>query len=101
MSPLFTSRAAIYVVGGGAGCTASWPLGKIELDSTSLRLCTPFRDFCFTLVHIDCVRVRLLGAVIEHHEPGVPSLVSVGGIFLFRRLRAAVQKFEIPLVLKP
>jgi hypothetical protein len=83
------------------GCTASWPLGKIELDSTSLRLCTPFRDFRLTLVHIDCVRSRFFEVVIEHREPGVPSLVSIGGIFLFRRLRAAVQRFEIPLVLIP
>ena len=83
------------------GCTASWPLGKIELDSTSLTLWTPFLDFRLSLVHIDCVRARLLGAVIEHHEPDIPSLVSVGGIFLVRRLRAAVQRFEIPLVIIP
>ena len=83
------------------GCTASWPLGKIELDSTSLRLWTPLRDFRLRLVHIDCVRARLLGAVIEHREPGVPLLVSIGGIFLVRRLRAAVQRFEIPLVIIP
>ena len=94
MAPFFTSRAAIVVCGNRVYCQASWPFGKITLDSTSLTLYTPLRNFRLSLANIDSIRVRLLGVVVEHHEPGIPPLVSIYGIFLARRLRTAARNLQ-------
>ena len=95
MSPLFSSRAGISVVGGRAFCGASWPLGKITLDAEALTVDGLFRSYRVRVADIDRVRRGLLTVYVEHHAPGVPGLVRLWGIRLFARLREAIQRHQL------
>jgi hypothetical protein len=94
---LFSSRAGISVVGGGAFCRASWPLGKITLDAEALTLEALFKSYRLRVVDIDRVRGGSLTVDIEHHAQGVPGLVQLWGIRLFGRLREAIQRHHLSI----
>ena len=95
MSPLFSSRAGISVVGSGAFCRASWPLGKITLDAEALTVDALFKSYRLRVTDIDRVRRGLLTVDVEHHAPGVPGLVRLWGIRLFARLRDTIQRNQL------
>jgi hypothetical protein len=95
MSPLFSSRAGISVMGGGVSCSASWPLGKITLSAEALTMDTLLKSYRLRVTDIDCVRRALLSVEIKHHAPDVPGLVRVWGIGLFGRLRETIQRHQL------
>jgi hypothetical protein len=95
MSPLFSSRVGISVVGGGAFCRASWPLGKITLDAEALTVDALFKSYRLRVADIDRVRRGLLTVDVEHHAPGVPRLVRLWGVRLFARLRKAIRRHQL------
>jgi hypothetical protein len=95
MSPLFSSRAGISVIGGGVLCSATWPLGKITLDAETLTIDAIFKSYRLRIVDIDYVRGGLFTMNVEHHSPDVPGLVRLSGIGLFGRLREAIQRHQL------
>jgi hypothetical protein len=95
MVHLFSSRAGIVVIGGGVYCSASWPLGKITLDTTSLTINALFMSYSLSIAQIDRIRGGFLGIRVEHHSPDVPRSVSFWGFRLFHRLREAIERNKI------
>ena len=95
MSPLFSSRAGISVVGGGAYCRTSWPLGKVTLDTDVLIVDGLFKSYRLPLADIDRTRAGLLIVDVQHHAAGVPGSVKLWGVRLFQRLRNAVRRHQL------
>ena len=95
MNTLFSSRAGLEVVGGGAFHRADWPLGKITLDDEALTVGSLFKSHRLRFVDIDRISTALFFIEIHHHATGVPESVRVWGIFLFRRLREAIQRHQL------
>ena len=97
MNVLLSSRAGISVYGGGVACSASWPLGSIELNEDSLILNALLRSFTLPLQDIESIRFGWLSTQINHHAPAVPSLVRISGFGLSRRLREAIVQNNLPI----
>jgi hypothetical protein len=95
MHPLFSSRAGIVIVGGGASCRATWPLGKVTLNADTLTVDALFRSHQLRLADIDCIRGGWFTVEIEHHAPDVPGMVRLSGIRLFSRLREAIARHQL------
>jgi len=95
MSPLFSSRAGISVVGGGAFCRASWPLGKITLDAEALTVNALFKSYRIRVADIDRIRRGALTVNVEHHASGVPGVIQLWGIRLFSRIREVIQRHQL------
>ena len=92
---LFSSRAGIAVVGGGAACRASWPFGKITLNAEALTLDALLGSYHLRLADIDCVRGGFLTVEIEHRAPGIPGMVRLCGFRLFSRLREVIARHQL------
>jgi hypothetical protein len=95
MSPFFSSRAGIAVVGDGASCRASWPFGKITLNAEALTLDGLLGSYRLRIADIDCIRGGLLTVEIEHHAPGIPGMVRLSGFRLFSRLRDVIAQHQL------
>ncbi len=95
MNTLFSSRAGLEVASGGAFHRADWPLGKVTLDQEALTVGSLFTSYRLRFVDIDRISPALFFVEIHHHASGVPESVRVWGIFLFRRLREAIQRHQL------
>jgi hypothetical protein len=95
MSPPFSSRAGISIVGGGVFCRASWPLGKITLDAEALTVNALFKSYRVRVADIDRIRRRLLMVDVEHHASDVPGVIQLWGIRLFSRICEVIQQHQL------
>ena len=95
MNELFSSRAGISVVGGGAFRRASWPLARITLDAEALTVDALFKSYRLRVADIDRIRRGLLTVDVEHHAPDVPGVIRLWGVRLFSRIREVIQRHQL------
>ena len=95
LSPVFSGRAGVYVVGGGAFSRATWPLGRVILDAEDLTVGTFLRSYRVRVADIDRIRRGMFSVIVEHHAADVPGLIQLTGFRLFSRLQEAIQQHHL------
>jgi hypothetical protein len=83
--------------GEGRFLKASWPLGKIELDSETLTIDVLSNRFQLQFSQIERFKMGRTEVRVIHHASGVPDSIIVSGWWLPRRLRQAIAAHNLPV----
>jgi len=85
--------------GDGPFLKASWPLGKIELNSEVLTIDVLLKRFQLQFSQIERFKMGWTEVRVIHDASGVPDSIIVSGWWLPRRLRQTIAAHNLPVQL--